>query len=1108
MTSTNSLQTSISGDLWWGGFTAEITLTNTSTQDLASWSYSFDSSHLINTAPWGAEISAVLLDNGLTRYTLTGEDWGERIRAGESVTIGFNGTQVTDLGNEGELSAEMLFASDTAVAEIPQTSEESSESSDTTTNPALEPVIETPPMTSPMESSMASPMSEHSMENHGMNHGSSSGGYIDINTWGSFHGSNHNSEHDELVGGRTAITTEAMLAYNGLRAFAGLDAVEIETVGAWAFAQSLTNNSQAWGDDTKGVGLWYAMQGAKVGWIADEAYDPQILADIQRTARLGSEADVMEMVQEYGHEGFASYLQASGLEEAFINTLKMEPHYGGWMHGRTHSFLDVEGVAIAHDINHLTVLGWDQSQPFMNDTFDWPQWPALDVSDQTVINYYQGIVSLGDPLSQNLEALPSGGSVTPDLLPFPGPLIPDPSPATSAPMVDVTGPVPVELGPDVVNPPGPEAQEAGLTEGDQLGSIVSQSYDETTTATPTQSPAEAAGGLDVEVGGSIWWGGFTAELAVTNTGATNLDTWSFSFDSPHNIQGQPWGAEVNSVELDNGLVRYTISGAEWGRSIAAGQTLTIGFNGTQGDLIGTSGGLTEELLFSSNVMEGSSPTPVQQVVVVPPITSEQSQPTDQTPASNNVYISSGDPASYQQALELSLLFYEANRSGDLNEATNRIPWRGDSGLRDGRDGVYFGDASAANLQPGLSLDLTGGYHDAGDHVKFGLPLASTLSSLTWSGIAFADGYEISGQTDELLSTVKWGTDYLLKAHQVDGNGNTEFFVAQVGDGQADHALWSSPESQSISRPALAITAEMPGSDVAAASAAAMASASVLFRENGDVIYADELLSNAKSLFDFAVTYQGKYSDSIPSVQPFYNSWSGFQDELAYGGLWLARGLEAAGQDGSVYRLDAQDRYHSMIGGLNNAWAPNWDDASYGTAVMLAQDLNDQGALGDVSSWLDSWVSGEQGPQITEGGLRFVDQWGSLRYSANTAMLAGVVADSITNPGSAYSELAINSIDYILGDNPRESSYIVGFGENSPQQPHHRAASGVGWEEFNSSEANKYVLYGALVGGPSSADDFAYNDQRSDYISNEVAIDYNSGLTGALAFAAQITSEFG
>ena len=81
----------------------------------------------------------------------------------------------------------------------------------------------------------------------------------------------------------------------------------------------------------------------------------------------------------------------------------MEPHYGGWMHGRTHGFRSIEGVAINHDINHLTVLGWDQMQPFMNDTFDWPQWDALNVSDSGVIEYFQSMVSLGDPVGLNLE---------------------------------------------------------------------------------------------------------------------------------------------------------------------------------------------------------------------------------------------------------------------------------------------------------------------------------------------------------------------------------------------------------------------------------------------------------------------------------------------------------------------------------------------------------------------------------------------------------------------------------------------------------------------------------------------------------------------------------
>ena len=550
MESTNVLQTSITGDRWWRGFTAAITLTNTSTQDLESWSYSFDSPHLINTSPWGAEISAVRLDNGLTRYTLTGKDWGARIPAGESVSIGFNGTQGTEIGNEGELSAALLFGTDNAISPISPSNEESAGISDAPSEPVLEPIIETPPMTSPMEPAMTSAMAEHGLGDHGMNHDhsmqqSAESGFTDINVWGSFHDSNHNSEHNELVGGRTAITTEALLAYNGLRDFAGLAPVDIEAIGAWAFENELTNNSQAWGNDLQGVGLWFAMQGAKVGWIADASYDPQILADIQRTARLGSSGDVMQMVEQFGHEGFANYLTTNQLEEHFINTLKMEPHYGGWMHARTHGFLSIEGVAIAHDIHHLTVLGWDQNEPFMNDTFDWPQWPALDVSDNTVINYYQGIVELGDPLSENLNNL-SG----------------------TTPLIGST---------DSNSSLNPSPSDPGTVQPDPL----------------TGSP------LEIQVSGDLWEGGFTVSMNVTNQSNQSLDDWGVSFISAHQFYGESWGVDVSTQELGDGLYRYELKGADWAQSLAAGQAMTVGFNALSGEELNGDGSLTSELLMAS-----------------------------------------------------------------------------------------------------------------------------------------------------------------------------------------------------------------------------------------------------------------------------------------------------------------------------------------------------------------------------------------------------------------------------------------------------------------------------------------------------------------------------
>ena len=232
--------------------------------------------------------------------------------------------------------------------------------------------------------------------------------YMDLTDWGNFHGSNNNSRPHEMVDGRTRITTEAMVAYNNLRGFLDLPPLTFTQVGQWAFNNALTNNNQAWGNDLLGVGLYYAMQGAKVGWITDEAYDPQMIADLQRTARrvcdpIEMQIEVLDMVREYGIDGYADYLVANGMVEAFVNTIKMEPHYGGWMHGRCHGFRPMEGgVAINHDLNHLTVLSWDQMQPFMNDTFDWPQWDALDISDSGVIEYFQSMVILGDPEGDNM----------------------------------------------------------------------------------------------------------------------------------------------------------------------------------------------------------------------------------------------------------------------------------------------------------------------------------------------------------------------------------------------------------------------------------------------------------------------------------------------------------------------------------------------------------------------------------------------------------------------------------------------------------------------------------------------------------------------------------
>ena len=72
----------------------------------------------------------------------------------------------------------------------------------------------------------------------------------------------------------------------------------------------------------------------------------------------------------------------------------------------------------------------------------------------------------------------------------------------------------------------------------------------------------------------------------------------------------------------------------------------------------------------------------------------------------------------------------------------------------------------------------------------------------------------------------------------------------------------------MSRPAWKIDSTNPGSDLACETSAALASASILFK-NVDSVYSEKLLTHAKQLFEFGDQYRGIYSDSITGAADFY-----------------------------------------------------------------------------------------------------------------------------------------------------------------------------------------------------------------------------------------------
>ena len=594
----------------------------------------------------------------------------------------------------------------------------------------------------------------------------------------------------------------------------------------------------------------------------------------------------------------------------------------------------------------------------------------------------------------------------------------------------------------------------------------------------------SAGPLEILVVNG-WNSGFTVDATLTVDQAIN--GWEITFDFLFGI-ADIWNAEIVSQSGNT----YTVRDAGYNASVQAGSAITFGFNATSG------GPATGDILYPSNVSvngaDGGNPDG----------SDDTDSGTDNDPNDTDGGINDPEPAipgdgkpktgdfNYGEAMQKSLYFYDTQRSGELTD-DYRVVWRGNSALTDGAD---------------VGLDLTGGFYDAGDHVKFGFPGAFSFTVLGWSLADQRNSWVETSQNDELLDLLKWKTDYLMRAHVRDASGNTVEFYGQVGGGHIDHAYWGPPETMSMNRPAFKVTRSQPGSELTAESAAALAAASLAIRP-ADPTYADLLVEHARALYNFADTYRERYTNAINDAASFYNSWSGYEDELVWGAIWLYRAtdeqpyLDKAEQ---YFNQFHENSFQSNTASGNYSWTINWDDKRYGSVVLLAALTGKAKYKEYTEKWLDYWTIGYNGQRVnySPGGQAHLDQWGSLRYSANSAFLALWYADNVRDHGTRYRDFGEAQINYALGDNPEGRSYVVGFGTNPPINPHHRAAHGSTTNNIHSPVTNQHILYGALVGGPSQPTDGAsYVDDRTDFRANEVALDYNAGYTAALAILYEI-----
>ena len=411
---------------------------------------------------------------------------------------------------------------------------------------------------------------------------------------------------------------------------------------------------------------------------------------------------------------------------------------------------------------------------------------------------------------------------------------------------------------------------------------------------------------------------------------------------------------------------------------------------------------------------------------------------------------------FAKLLQETLYFYDANMCGGDVDEKSAFSWRSDCHTVD-KTIVYNGK----------SVDVSGGFHDAGDHVKFGLPQGYSAAVLALGYYAFGEAYDELGQTEHYQTIMDYFCDYFVNCTVYNGS-SVEAFCYQVGEGNSDHGYWGAPEKQTTSRPAYFATSSNPATDEVSIAAAALAMHAYNFPGSAN---SSKYLKTAKDLFTFVKN--NNKSCATEGASGFYSS-SDWKDDYCTAAAALKLATKSSDYDSVI-----NDCYTS--GNIKTGWVLTWDN-TWAIASVLLKDWN------TVSTFAS------YGNNVSAQGFKIVDGWGSARYNT-TLQLLGLIYDQ-NNSTDKYGTWSTGQMKYLLGNNKAKRCFIVGYNENSSKYPHHRAAS-------NSSDANSvnvdghYTLVGALVGGPSDAND-TYADNQGDYNCNEVALDYNAGIVGAAA----------
>jgi endoglucanase len=406
------------------------------------------------------------------------------------------------------------------------------------------------------------------------------------------------------------------------------------------------------------------------------------------------------------------------------------------------------------------------------------------------------------------------------------------------------------------------------------------------------------------------------------------------------------------------------------------------------------------------------------------------------------------------------------------------------------DGFYHSSTG----QSGFRLS-TGGWHDAGDYGKYVVNSGITVGTLLLAYESFPEKFnqdnlnipESGNGVPDLLDEVRYELEWLLKMQNE--NGGVYFKITKE-----QFESFIMPQNDSGIRYIHVLSSTATGNF-----AAMMARAARLYHSI-DTTFSNNCLIAATLAWSFLVSNPtivpiGGFKNPAGTVTGEYGDTNDSDERL-----WAAAEL---------YETTGLSDYHNYFitnyatGGIISG-TMSWNkvkNLALLTYLNTARSGASQTAKNQIKNSLVSYANTLLGSASTNGFGVTINpgeyNWGCNSDVLNKALLLFYAYEQTDN--NSYFQIASMQLNYIIGTNAHNISFITGVGTNSVMHPHHRpsVADGV----IN-------PVPGLLAGGPdqylddpvlqshfnsSTPPALCYIDDVGSYASNEIAINWNAPL---------------